>query len=111
MSVTISDTRSRARFLCKSRKIFRVPIGTFNKESSERKVGKTCDLAFGYQGGLNVLVRILDKIFDEIDKNTNVPAKTEAAHTPSIRLIKEGRWRHKSAFPSVEGRPAVTDPS
>jgi DNA polymerase bacteriophage-type len=34
-------------------KIFRVPDGTFNKESSERKVGKTCDLAFGYQGGLN----------------------------------------------------------
>ena len=34
-------------------KIFCVPDGTFNKESSERKVGKTCDLAFGYQGGLN----------------------------------------------------------
>jgi DNA polymerase len=34
-------------------KIFRVPDGTFNKESPERKVGKTCDLAFGYQGGLN----------------------------------------------------------
>ncbi len=27
---------------------------------------------WGYQGGMNVLVRILDKIFDEIDKNTNV---------------------------------------
>jgi DNA polymerase len=34
-------------------KIFRVPDGSFNKESPERKVGKTCDLAFGYQGGLN----------------------------------------------------------
>jgi DNA polymerase len=34
-------------------KIFRVPDGTFDKESPERKVGKTCDLAFGYQGGLN----------------------------------------------------------
>jgi DNA polymerase bacteriophage-type len=34
-------------------KIFRVPDGTFNAESSERKIGKTCDLAFGYQGGLN----------------------------------------------------------
>ena len=34
-------------------KIFRVPDGTFNVESPERKVGKTCDLAFGYQGGLN----------------------------------------------------------
>jgi DNA polymerase len=34
-------------------KIFRVPDGTFNAESPERKVGKICDLAFGYQGGLN----------------------------------------------------------
>jgi DNA polymerase bacteriophage-type len=34
-------------------KIFRVADGTFNTESPERKVGKTCDLAFGYQGGLN----------------------------------------------------------
>jgi DNA polymerase len=33
-------------------KIFRVSDGTFNKKSSERQVGKTCDLAFGYQGGL-----------------------------------------------------------
>ena len=34
-------------------KIFRVSDGTFNAESPERKIGKTCDLAFGYQGGLN----------------------------------------------------------
>jgi DNA polymerase len=34
-------------------KIFRVPSGTFTKESPERGVGKTCDLAFGYMGGLN----------------------------------------------------------
>ena len=32
---------------------------------------------WGYQGGLNVLVRILDKIFDEIDRNSNVPSKTD----------------------------------
>ncbi len=32
---------------------------------------------WGYQGGLNVLVWILDKIFDEMDKNTIVPAKTD----------------------------------
>jgi DNA polymerase len=34
-------------------KILCVPDGTFNAESPERKIGKTCDLAFGYQGGLN----------------------------------------------------------
>ncbi|MCP3441383.1 nitrogenase molybdenum-iron protein subunit beta [Bradyrhizobium sp. CCGUVB14] len=32
---------------------------------------------WGYQGGMNVLVKILDKIFDEIDKNTNVVGKTD----------------------------------
>ena len=34
-------------------KIFRVPDGTYTKDSPERSVGKTCDLAFGYMGGLN----------------------------------------------------------
>jgi DNA polymerase len=32
-------------------RIFRVPDGTFNKESPERRVGKTAELAFGFQGG------------------------------------------------------------
>ena len=34
-------------------KIFRVPDGSFDKNSPERNVGKTCDLAFGYAGGLD----------------------------------------------------------
>jgi DNA polymerase len=33
-------------------KIFRKPSGTYTKESPERGVGKVCDLAFGYMGGL-----------------------------------------------------------
>ncbi len=32
---------------------------------------------WGYQGALNTLVTILDKIFDEMDKNTNIPSKTD----------------------------------
>jgi nitrogenase molybdenum-iron protein beta chain len=32
---------------------------------------------WGYQGGMNVLVKILDKIFDVIDNNTNVASKTD----------------------------------
>jgi nitrogenase molybdenum-iron protein beta chain len=32
---------------------------------------------WGYQGGLNVLVKILDKIFDVMDQNTNEPGKTD----------------------------------
>ena len=32
---------------------------------------------WGYQGALNVLVWILDKFFDVLDANTNVPSKTD----------------------------------
>jgi nitrogenase molybdenum-iron protein beta chain len=32
---------------------------------------------FGYQGGIRVLVQILDKIFDEMDRATNVAGKTD----------------------------------
>jgi nitrogenase molybdenum-iron protein beta chain len=32
---------------------------------------------WGYQGGMNVLVKLLDKIFDAIDSNTNVASKTD----------------------------------
>jgi nitrogenase molybdenum-iron protein beta chain len=32
---------------------------------------------WGYQGGLNVLVTLLDKVFDEIDRTTNVPGVTD----------------------------------
>lgn len=35
---------------------------------------------WGYQGALNVLVWILDKIFDEIDRNTIVPAKSDYSY-------------------------------
>ncbi len=35
---------------------------------------------WGYQGALNVLVWLLDKVFDEIDKNTIVPAKSDFSY-------------------------------
>jgi nitrogenase molybdenum-iron protein beta chain len=35
---------------------------------------------WGYQGSLNVLVKILDKIFDEMDKSTNVAGKTDYSY-------------------------------
>jgi DNA polymerase len=34
-------------------KIFGMPSGSYTKQSPERNVGKTCDLAFGYMGGLS----------------------------------------------------------
>jgi DNA polymerase len=33
-------------------KIFGKPLGTYTKDSPERSIGKICDLAFGYMGGL-----------------------------------------------------------
>ena len=35
---------------------------------------------WGYQGTMNTLVAILDKIFDEMDKNTITPAKTDYSY-------------------------------
>ena len=35
---------------------------------------------FGYQGAMNVLMTILDKIFDEMDRNTNVVAKSDYSY-------------------------------
>lgn len=32
---------------------------------------------WGYQGGLNVLVSILDRIFESFDRNTNIPSKND----------------------------------
>lgn len=32
---------------------------------------------FGYQGAIRVLVEILDKIFDELDRASNIPGKTD----------------------------------
>jgi len=35
---------------------------------------------WGYQGGLNLLVKILDRIFEDFDRNTNVPAKSDYSY-------------------------------
>jgi len=45
-------------------KIYRKPPGSFTKDSPERNVGKTCDLAFGYQGGLNAWRNFSDEFSD-----------------------------------------------
>jgi DNA polymerase len=51
-------------------KIFRVSDGSFNKQSPERSVGKICDLAFGYQGGLGAWRGFEPRRFtdDEVEK-------------------------------------------
>ena len=64
-------------------KIFRVPDGTYTKDSPERSVGKTCDLAFGYMGGLGAWRKFEpDRFTDDEVKQFNKEWRT--AH-PAIR--------------------------
>ena len=64
-------------------RIFRVPSGSYTKESPERNVGKTCDLAFGYMGGLGAWRKFEpDRFTDEEVKQFN--REWRAAH-PAIK--------------------------
>ena len=64
-------------------KIFRKPEGSFTKGSPERSVGKTCDLAFGYMGGLGAWRKFEpDRFTDDEVKTFN--AEWRAAH-PKIK--------------------------
>jgi DNA polymerase bacteriophage-type len=66
-------------------RIFHVPDGTFTKDSPERAIGKTCDLAFGYQGGLNAWRKFEPDKFSDAEVET---FKTEwrAAHPATVKL-------------------------
>ena len=64
-------------------KIFRVPSGTYTKESPERGVGKTCDLAFGYMGGLNAWRKFEPERFSDAEVET-FKKEWRAAH-PAIK--------------------------
>jgi DNA polymerase bacteriophage-type len=69
-------------------KIFRVPSGSYTKDSPERSVGKTCDLAFGYQGGLNAWRKFEPDKFTDAEVET---FKTEwrAAHPATVKFWYE----------------------
>jgi DNA polymerase len=45
--------------------IFGKPASTFTKDSPERQVGKVCDLAFGYAGGVVAFRKFSDAFSDE----------------------------------------------
>src|SRR5262249_11553263 len=51
-------------------KIFRVPSGSYTKQSAERNVGKTCDLAFGYMGGLTAWRKFDPERFSDAEVET-----------------------------------------
>jgi DNA polymerase bacteriophage-type len=64
-------------------RIFRVKSGSYTKDSPERAVGKVCDLAFGYMGGINAWRKFEpDRFTDEEVKAFN--AEWRAAH-PAIK--------------------------
>ena len=64
-------------------KIYRVTDGTYTKDSPERNVGKICDLAFCYMGGVNAWRKFEpDRFTDEEVKKFN--AEWRAAH-PAIK--------------------------
>jgi DNA polymerase bacteriophage-type len=65
-------------------RIFNKPIGTYTKDSPERNVGKTCDLAFGYAGGINAFRKFSDVFTDEQVKQFNKDWR--AAH-PEIKRL------------------------
>ena len=84
-------------------KIFHVPDGTFTKELPERAVGKTADLAMGYQGGLKAFRKF------EPDKFTDEEVETfkkewRAAH-PKIKRF----WHNvdRAAYDAVHARGRV----
>jgi DNA polymerase bacteriophage-type len=69
-------------------KIFRVPSGTYTKDSPERSVGKTCDLSFGYQGGRNAFRKVEpDKFTDEEVETLKV--EWRAAHPATVKFWRD----------------------
>ena len=72
-------------YLVTACKIFHVPPGTYTKELPERTIGKTCDLAFGYQGGLGAFRNFQPDKFtdDEVQTFKN---EWRAAHPATVRF-------------------------
>lgn len=51
-------------------RILGLPDGTITKDSPERAIGKTCDLAFGYQGGSNAFRKFEPDNFTDAEVET-----------------------------------------
>jgi DNA polymerase len=86
-----------------ARRIFGKPCGTYTKDSPERRVGKTCDLAFGYQGGLNAWRKF------EPDKFTDSEVETFKAEWRATHPKIEQFWHDidRSAVLAVRERGQI----
>jgi DNA polymerase len=84
-------------------KIFNKPNGTYTKDSPERGIGKTCDLAFGYMGGLGAWRKFEPDRFSDAEVE-QFKIEWRAAHS-NIR-----KWWHrldKAAWTAVQQRGRV----
>jgi DNA polymerase bacteriophage-type len=84
-------------------RIFRVAAGTYTKDSPERNVGKTCDLAFGYMGGLNAWRKFEADRFTDAEVE-QFKADWRAAH-PAI--VKFWYAADRAAWTAVRERGRV----
>jgi DNA polymerase bacteriophage-type len=66
-------------------RIFRVPSGAFTKDSRERAVGKTCDLAFGYMGGLTAWRKFEPDKFSDLEVE-QFKRDWRAAHPATVKF-------------------------
>jgi DNA polymerase len=64
-------------------RIFQVPSGSYTKDSPERAVGKVCDLAFGYMGGIKAWRKFEPDQFTD-DEVKKFCSEWRASH-PAIR--------------------------
>jgi DNA polymerase len=84
-------------------KIFNKPIGTYTKDSAERSVGKTADLAFGYSGGLGAWRKFEPGCFTDDEVKAFIHS-WRAAH-PNIKKL----WYRldRAAWTAVQQRGRV----
>jgi DNA polymerase bacteriophage-type len=84
-------------------KIFGKPPGTYTKDSPERSIGKTCDLAFGYMGGLGAWRKFEPEKFSDQEVET-FKKEWRAAH-PTIKRF----WHDidRAAWTAVHERGRV----
>src|SRR5215813_15212745 len=84
-------------------RIFRVASGTYTKDSPERSIGKTCDLAFGYMGGLGAWRKFEPEKFSDQEVET-FNKEWRAAH-PTIKRF----WHDidRAAWTAVHERGRV----
>jgi DNA polymerase bacteriophage-type len=84
-------------------KIFRAPSGTYTEGSPERNVGKTCDLAFGYMGGLAAWRKFEPERFSDAEVEA-FKKEWRAAH-PKIKQFWYGLDR--AAWTAVRERGRI----